>query len=166
MENKIKHFFESIYDFFSNIYGWLTVAITLAITNDTTMLFSLLFTMLVADYITGIIASYIEDRKANVVPKVYFTESQRLRESGVKIVGYLLVIILSWFVSKYIYTDKIRLFGVLKEFNVLQLTLIICSSIEFWSNLENLKRSGFDVLGKISDGAKRVHGLIKDIKGK
>lgn len=166
MENKIKHFLGTIYDFFCNIYGWITVAITLAITNDTTMLFSLLFTMIISDYITGIMASYIEDRKANVVPKVYFAESQRLRESGVKIVGYLLLIILSWFVSKYIYTDKIRLFGVIREFDALQLTLIISSSIEFLSNLENLKRAGFDIIGKISEGAKRIHVLIKDIKGK
>ena len=136
--------------------------LTIIFTNDTTVLHSFLFSMLILDYITGIMAAYIEsDGKY----KVYFIESKKIRESGVKIVGYMLLVICSWFITKFIYTDNISLFGILREFNILQLTLIICSSIEAFSNLENLKRMGFDVIGKVKDSSNKVWEIIRSVKG-
>jgi len=40
-----------------------------------------------------------------------------------------------------------------------------CFFIEFFSILENCKRSGFDVIGKIQSGAKKVWKTIGIIKG-
>jgi len=154
--DKIKHFATSVHEFLTSVYGWLTMLLTIIITNNTTMLFSFLITMLVCDYITGIIASYAEkDKKA----KVYIIESKRLRESGVKVIGYLLVVILAWFVSKNIYVDNIKLFGVIREFSVLEIALVICAGVEAWSNLENMKRAGFDIVGKLENIIKKIWEL-------
>lgn len=166
IEDKIKHFFEAISDFISSFYGWATMLFTVIITNDTTMLFSLLFTLLVSDYITGILASYIEFKRSGQVAPVYITQSERLRGSGVKVVGYFLVVVLAWFISNNIYTDKISLFGVIKELDVLQLSLIMCSGIEFWSNLENMKRAGFDIVGKFENITKRIWNLVRSSQGR
>lgn len=166
MEDKIKHFANTITEFLTSAYGWGTMLCTLLITSDTTMLFSFLFSLIIIDYVTGIWATYIEYKNSGEKPEVYITKSKRLRESGTKIVGYLLILILAWFISKNIYTEKISLFGVIREFDVLQLALIISSGIEFWSNLENVKRAGFDVVGKFEGIVKRIWQLIRGVQGR
>ena len=164
IENQIKHFVNNCYDFFTSAYGWGIMFLSLLISNDTTMLYSFLCSVLFADYVTGFIASYIEDREKGT--KVYFLESSRLRASGVKVIGYFLVIVLTWFVSRFIYTENIRLFGVIREFNIHQLGLIMCIGIEFWSNIENVKRSGFDIVGKFESIVKKIWDLIKLVRGR
>lgn len=166
MTDKIKHFIDTVIEFLSSAYGWLTMIFTILITSDTTMLVSFFVSTLIADYFTGIYASYIEHKKSGDVAKVYITESERLRESGTKVIGYLLIIVLSWFISNHIYLDTVKLFGVIREFNVLQLSLIMCIGIEFWSNLENMKRAGFDVIGKFENITKNIWKLVRSAQGR
>lgn len=162
METKIKHFFATIYDFLSSSWSYIVMLCTLILTNDTTVLISFLFSMLLLDYVTGIIATYVEsDGKY----KVYLIESKKLRESGVKIIGYMLLMICGWFITRFIYTDSIALFGIIRSFNVLQIVLIMSIGIEFFSNIENLKRSGFDILGRIKSNTSKVWELIKSVRG-
>ena len=164
IENQIKHFGSNCYEFFTSAYGWGIMFLSLLMSNDTTMLYSFLCSVLFADYVTGFVASYIEDREKGT--KVYFLESSRLRASGVKVIGYFLIIVLTWFVSKFIYPENIRLFGVIREFNIHQLGLIMCIGIEFWSNIENVKRSGFDIIGKFESIVKKIWDLVKLARGR
>lgn len=162
MEDKIKHFIYSIFESLTSIWSYLVMLIISLLTNDTRVLFSFFFTMLFLDYVTGILASWVE---SNGKHKVFLIESKRLRESCVKVCGYMILIICSWFVTILIYPNDVNLFGILNGFNLLELTLIMSIAIESFSNLENVKRMGFDVIGKIKDGASKIHDLIKSIKG-
>lgn len=162
MEDKIKHFIYSIFESLTSIWSYLVMLIISLLTNDTRVLFSFFFTMLFLDYVTGILASWVESDGKH---KVFLIESKRLRESCVKVCGYMILIICSWFVTILIYPNDVNLFGILNGFNLLELTLIMSIAIESFSNLENVKRMGFDVIGKIKDGASKIHDLIKSIKG-
>tara|TARA_R110000744_G_scaffold376168_1_gene490242 strand:- start:430 stop:993 length:564 start_codon:yes stop_codon:yes gene_type:complete len=124
----------------------------------------LLAAVILADFITGMIASYIEWKDGKVeTPNVYFIESKKIRNTIVKSLSYLLFIALIAFFEVAFFTVNIpRLSEILssKEFTGTEIAIGICVVIEFYSVLENFKRGGVDIIGKV----KTVFGKIKSTK--
>ena len=52
-----------------------------------------------------------------------------------------------------------------KELTITSIAVAFCFAIEFFSILENLKRSGFDLIGGFKKTAKNIWSLIHTVKG-
>lgn len=132
-----------------------------AISTHTMLLVYLLFGSTILDFITGIIASYTEDKKSKKTYKAYFIQSGRMRESVVKAIAYMFLIITTHvFVTVFsIPLITIPIVGIITSLTTLAFT--ICISIEVYSVFENLKRSGFDIFAKLG---KVITGITKGIK--
>src|SRR5690606_240318 len=117
------------------------------------------------DFITGCIASWIEHKKNGDKVQVYFFESAKMRLSVVKGVTYCLLIFFAYIFSVLFFDVPIKLAGSTKHFTAVELITGVCICIEVWSNIENLKRAGFDIVGKISGTAKSVWKVVREIKG-
>ena len=129
----------------------------------------LLGALFVADFITGIGASWSEFKKEKqdlpVVPAHYLIQSAKLRLSAVKFITYALGIICAW---------GLEWVFVLESFNVhlssqkLSLTSIVTAffcTIEFYSILfENIKRMGFDLLLKIKEISRAGWDVFNTLK--
>jgi len=46
-----------------------------------------------------------------------------------------------------------------------EIAIAACTAIEFLSNLENLKRAGFDLPGRIAAGAEKAWGIVRKVRG-
>lgn len=101
----------------------------------------------VADFLTGCAASW---KEANSIKSWTFFESKRFRESISKGVTYFVFIAMGWFLYKIFLDEPIPIPFSSKGVNVIQIFFGICIAIESWSILENMKRLGFDLIGKIS----------------
>ena len=108
------------------------------------------------DLITGCVASWIEHRNNKEKAKVYFFESSKLRLSVVKAVSYLMLILSSWLLGLLFFDMPISLYYSTKTFTPAEITTGVCIAIEIWSNIENVKRAGFDIVGKVT-------GIIKQV---
>ena len=94
-------------------------------------------------------------------------ESKRARESVVKGIGYILLILGSAAIE-YVFFDRKFNFQKFtsKEFGVTELVIGFCFSIELYSTImENMKRAGFDVAAKVSKASESIWALIKKVKG-
>lgn len=165
IKQNIENLLQSVKAVMSSIYSYIAALFTLIITHDTAVLYAFFFIFFLLDYVTGILASYIENK--NKEPKVYVIESERLRDSGVKAIGYMIVIIFSWFITKRIVVNPISIFGLTAPLTVHQIALAILGVIEAWSNLENIKRCGFDVIGSLKNvitGVKSIKDEVNTLK--
>ncbi|HEY1025459.1 MAG TPA: phage holin family protein [Sphingobacteriaceae bacterium] len=116
------------------------------------------------DLITGCIASWIEHKNSKTQTKVYFFESSKLRLSVVKAVSYIMLILCSWLLGVLFFDMPISLYHSTKTFTPAELTTGVCIAIEIWSNIENVKRAGFDVVGKFTNVVKQVWNIRNTIK--
>lgn len=141
---------------------------SIALTTLSTVQLSLIFLFIafVADFLTGVLASWIEWKNEKLKLTAYLIESKKLRKSVGKAITYMAAIS---------FTYGLELLFFIKSFNVavsdkkITITLVavgVCIAIEFFSILENGKRSGFDLLDKIKTTAKNVWNVINTVKGK
>lgn len=115
-----------------------------------TLLIYLLFGSTIADFITGIIASWFEKRDAiEHNNKKYFIESHKLRKSVTKVLSYMFLIIATHFFSVIFNLNKITIPIIKVETTLVTIAFSICILIEVYSVIENLNRMGFDLFGEI-----------------
>ena len=134
-----------------------------AVSTNTYLLIILLFGSTILDFITGVIASYVEDKKVNRDYKAYFIQSNKMRDSVVKSISYMFLIMLTQVFSIIfaIPLITIPIVGIVTSLTTLAFT--ICISIEVYSVFENLKRSGFDIFAKFKNVVNAVIKIIKYI---
>lgn len=118
----------------------------------------------VLDFISGCVASWTEHKQDNTTIKVYFFESGKMRLSVLKMVSYCMLIFFAWAMTILFFDKGMGLPGSTKQFKVTELVTGVCISIELWSNVENLKRSGFDIFDKIKTGSAAMWNLVKAVK--
>lgn len=129
------------------------------------LLLGLLFLL---DFITGIVASYVEFKKSknnDCVPKRYVIQSSKLRLSAVKFITYGLAILIAYALEWVFLVSE---FEIHKNINKLSLsttaTAFFCL-IEFYSIFfENVKRMGFDIIEIVKTISKKCWDIYKTIK--
>lgn len=163
----IDKFTDSVKGVFTSAHGLLSMLFGMVVFTDQVQFIAMFFVFfLLLDYVTGIGASWIEhkrDPQKNI--KVYYIESEKLRASGVKIIGYGLILVFAWFLNAVVFKSHITLWGYTPLFSLFEIALLGCASIEFWSNIENIKRAGFDIVGKITNVFKTGWSLFRQAKG-
>ncbi|WP_444671273.1 phage holin family protein [Flavobacterium columnare] len=111
------------------------------------------FWTFILDFATGILASWVEHKKMPV------------RVSVVKAISYFVFIALIFGFEK---AFGIKTFSILNisdnQFTLTTIAIAFCSFIEFFSILENCKRSGFDIIGKSQEAAKKTWKIINFLK--
>lgn len=126
----------------------------------------LLLGLLLADYITGVLASWVEWKKEKKLEKFRakgFT-SEKTRMSIVKIVTYLLFIILSWCLETIFRIKPFELSWIDHEVSLTFISMAISCAIEFYSIFfENLPRAGFSIWGMLKKIANKVLDAKKTI---
>lgn len=149
----------------------LLSAFTFPILTNVQYALLMLFGAFVADFFTGWLATYMEiKRGVKPMPKSgYSFESARARDSVVKGIGYV-VLILGSAAMEYVFFDRKFAFSRMSEvktFGITELVIGFCFVIELYSTvMENLKRAGFDIAQKVSNAADSIWNLIKKVKGK
>lgn len=141
-----------------------TIGIIAALT-EVKLALLILSVALIIDFITGCWASWIEFKRAKTTASVYFIESRKLRESFSKMVTYGSLIMISWGLSTAFFNTSFSLAYSSKQFTLVELTIGLCICVECWSMLENMKRAGFDLIGKIKLIIKNIWQLINAAKG-
>lgn len=121
------------------------------------------------DFLTGILASYVETKKG-LRPRTksgYIFESERARQSVVKAVGYMSFILLAFAMETLFFHKDIKLSMISdKHFRVTEIIVGICIGIEAYSVIfENIKAAGFDIVGKVTSMAESIWGMIRKVKG-
>lgn len=120
---------------------------------------------LVIDFVTGCWASWIEFKRTKSGASVYFIESRKLRASFSKMVTYGSLIMISWGLSTAFFINPIPVAYTGKHPTLVELIIGLCICVECWSMLENMKRAGFDLIGKIKLIIKNIWQLINAAKG-
>lgn len=161
----IDRFIESIKHTFTNVVGALAFLLSLLLSTDAKMILFFFIFFLLLDYGTGIFASWVEHKKSGNKAEVFVVRSEKLRSSFTKVIGYCIIITFSLFLNHVFIKDDIIIMGATPPLSLVEIALSGCCAIEFLSNLENLKRSGFDIIGKLSNGFKTVWSLIRQAKG-
>ena len=127
-----------------------------AITVQFELALKLLFSLMILDFVTGILASYFEREKAKKVatPEAlalilakHLISSEKLKLSGVKFTLYTSTILLSYFIQN-IFFIKTFSFGFSEaNFTISIVVVSFWCVVEFYSIIfENFKRMGVDVL--------------------
>lgn len=123
----------------------------------------------VLDFLTGILASYIEIKngsKPMPVSGFVFT-SAKARDSIVKAIMYM-VVILGAYALEYVFFDKKVGIKALssRQFGITELVVCFCIAVEVYSAVvENGRRAGFDIIGKITGMATSLWDTFRKVKG-
>lgn len=120
---------------------------------------------LLADFITGCWASRIEAKQKGEKPSVYLIESEKMRLSFSKMITYGTLILVSWGLSIAFFNKPFQIAYSTKQFTLVEITIGLCVCVECWSMLENMKRAGFDLIGKVNVIIKNIWQLINAAKG-
>lgn len=145
--------------------GWIVlIAAQITTWSFTKKAIWILICMYVLDFVTGTYASWVEAKKSSDKPKAYFIESEKLRKSFAKAAGYCFFIAGVWILTSLFFDNKIGLPYSSREYTFHQLAIGACIGVEFWSNIENIKRAGFDLIGKSKQIARSAWDLIKTFK--
>lgn len=151
--------------FTSTISGFAVLLVSWIIALSSIQKGMLVLTIaVILDFISGCIASWIEHRRNNTSISVYFFESSKMRLSVLKMLSYCMFIFFAWTLTELFFDKGLGLPGSSKTFAVTEIVTGVCIAIEIWSNLENLKRSGFDVFGIIKKASSQVWSIIKAVK--
>lgn len=140
--------------------------------NFSEMLFSIFLFFYLLDYPTGILASIVELKKnpeklaekRERKTKGYWIESDRIIRGIVKAIIYIQVISLAYIATEMLNVKEIVVHSSISALTPIQILLIICIASEFVSNLENGKRAGFDLIGIITTGIKKIWNIRTLIK--
>lgn len=157
---------------FGTLAGRTVIVISVVVSSLSTLQLGLIIFLIafIADFFTGWLASYMEIKNGlKTMPKSgYSLESRKARESITKGIGYMLIILGSAAMEHVFFDRKFNFASVTsKSFGVTELIVGFCFAIEAYSVIfENLKRAGFDLVGKVSTLADTVWSVIKKVKGK
>ena len=139
----------------------LTPLITLS-GSTAVMTILVLLSLVFIDFITGILASYVEFKKNPTVLKAYLIESHRLRDSVIKVVFYLIFIMIVHASFTILAIPFIKVFVLeLVPFSVASVITIL---IEAFSIIENIKRAGFDVVKQLKIVVTKIMSVLKYVK--
>lgn len=128
-----------------------------AIHPTSLMLVYALFGATIFDFVTGIMAAWIEDKNQEKKYKAYFIQSNKIRKSVVKTMSYIFFILGTMVFSKALNVVDINLIGI--DTTPTILAFLCCIGIEVYSVVENIKRCGFDIAGEFIKLVKFVVGL-------
>lgn len=128
-----------------------------AINPTSIMLVYALFGATIFDFITGIMAAWIEDKKEEKEYKAYFIQSNKIRKSVIKTMSYIFFILGTMVFSKALNVTQINFIGI--DTTPTILAFLSCIGIEVYSVIENIKRCGFDIVGEFVKLIKFVVGL-------
>lgn len=142
-----------------------SVFIALASLSGSKLALLFLSLALVADFVTGCWASWIECKQKEIQASVYFIESRKIRASFSKMITYGLLIAISWFLYVLFFDVLIGIPYSTKQFSLVELTIGLCISVELWSMIENMKRAGFDLIAKVQNIIKNAWQLFREVKG-
>lgn len=124
----------------------------------------------IIDFGTGVNASWVERKekklKAQKDLPPYFIESDKLKRSVAKIVFYSLLILLSFVLYVTVFNGVTNLPLSEKEFTIVNIAIGLCMAIEIWSILENFKRSGFDLIGKLMNVFRNFWKVADTVRGR
>jgi len=168
MKNILQHFTESIKEFhqeivynvltLKNVFDWRSLPALVGGFWLALSLSELLFTVFVIfyllDYLTGILASIVElrknplklERRKRRKGNMYWIESGKLIRGLVKMLVYLQLILAVVVLTYILDLEHIVLHERIIPLTPLQVLLVLFIASEFVSNLENAKRSGFDLV--------------------
>lgn len=141
-----------------------TVVTVSAMTNTQKALYLLIF-FYVLDFITGILASWREKRKAEEkdpsLKEQNLISSEKLKLSGIKAFTYASAILAVWGIEKVFIIKSFKFDNISDQDMTITLIFIgFCCSVEFYSIFfENFKRAGFDIkknLFKVVDEVKKI----------
>lgn len=166
MKIAVQKFFTHIWEMLSSAWGVILLLVSTLIQS----LFSIegfkfslmaLGVVFLVDFITGCWASWKEFKGQK---SWSFFESKKFRESIAKAGTYFIFIGMGWILWKLFFDAPIKLPFSTKGVNIIQIFFGICIAIESWSILENMKRLGFDLIGRISKTAEGFWQTIKKVK--
>jgi len=119
------------------------------------ILFTVFIIFYLLDYATGILASVVELRKNPLQlarrklrkGKLYWIESQKIIRGLVKLLIYFQLMLAVWVLTYILDFKEFVLHEKIIPLTPVQVLLVLCIASELVSNLENAKRSGFDLVG-------------------
>ncbi|MBN8565227.1 MAG: phage holin family protein [Flavobacteriales bacterium] len=140
-------------------------SVTLAALSTVQLSLIFLFIAFLFDFLSGIFASWVEWKNKKIKVKTYLIESVKLRKSIGKAVTYMAVIGFTYGLEALFFIKSFNLAVSDKQITITLVAVGVCIAIEFFSILENTKRSGFDLIEKINTTAKKVWKTIRNVKG-
>lgn len=166
MRIAVQKFFSHIIEMLSSGWGVLILVLSTAFQALFAIegfKFSLicLGVLFICDFISGCWASWKEYEGAK---SWSFFESKKFRESVTKACTYFLFVAMGWVMWKLFFDAPIPLPFSSKGVNVIQIFFGICIAIECWSILENMKRLGFDLIGRMTKTFKGIWKSINTLK--
>lgn len=148
----------------------MPIVVTAPLYTTAEMACGILASFFVIDFITGIVASWVEFKRVPaLIPtsdKRYLIQSAKLRMSGVKFICYVLAILCAWMFETVFMIKEIPT-GHISTQNLTLTTIVIAffCLIEFYSIFfENIKRAGFDIIEMIKKISHSGWGVYKSIK--
>jgi len=143
---------------FKNLLDWrslpaLIVGFWLALSLSE-LLFTVFITFYLLDYLTGIIASVVElrknplklERRKRRKGRLYWISSSRLVRGLVKLLVYFQLLLVVVVLTHILDFREFVLHPKIIPLTPMQVLLVLFIASEFVSNLENAKRSGFDLV--------------------
>lgn len=171
--DKVPLYINSVAEYIKNSFysiknlAILLTTVFIALSGTQQALLGLCF-VLIVDLITGTIAAYIEDkREGKAHLAAYFFQSSKVRQGTlIKFIVYSSVITFAYILA-YLFFDKTNFSHQYstKAFNFVQIVVGLLIAVEVWSNIENAKRMGVDILGKFGDMASKAWDVIRKVKG-
>lgn len=148
-----------------SLFGWLLFGLSQLLSiGHIKMGVWVLLGVFIADFITGVTASFHEKKLNGERCSIYDFRSGKVRLSILKGVTYILFILLSWFFYVYMFDKALPMPGSTRAFTIPEIGVGICIAVESWSIIENFKRLGFDLIGKIQNIASKVWNVINTVK--
>ena len=144
--------------------GYLLLSPLIFVGMSTELISIILVGILVfIDFITGIAVSYYKHKKSPNKEAAYFIESNRLRDTLIKVCWYgaFTVTIFGVFIAIGVPTITIPLIAT--NSSPVTLALTICSLVEGFSILENSKKLGFDFIAIVKKITTDIISFIKFI---
>lgn len=128
----------------------------------------ILFIAICGDFVTGIIASWVEFKKArHVTPTsgAYLIQSSKWRMTVVKFVCYGLAVLIAYKIEGTFFKKDFSGSEHIKDMGFATVVTVFCTAIELYSIFfENFKRAGFDILAKAKKVGSFIMMVIKKIK--
>lgn len=148
----------------------LATAFVFPVLNNIHLALLMLLGAFIADFFTGWLATYMEIKRGEkpLPPSGRSFESKRARESVIKGLAYILIILGSTAIEYLFFNRKFEFTNLSnRSLGVTELVIGFCFAIELYSTLvENMKRAGFDIIGKVSSIADAGWKLFDKIKRK
>lgn len=159
---------EQIVGLMSSFWGWMLIILgQLFMIEGVRAGLIGLGVVFMLDFITGLRASWIEHRRKKKTGQMapYFLQSDKIRKSILKATSYFIFVGMSWLMWYLFFDGTMNLPMSTKDVNIITIAFGICITIECWSVLENLKRMGFDFLGRIGKAFKGFWTGYRDVNG-